>query len=121
MKTPKKTTVKNPSPALDFPSYREVKSVSEITKDFLTAERQKTKNQGENSYIDDVGIALNMLVTNYSNQSWDLNTVVQLTRSLDTPIEAIAPIYFSWCEELKKHKRLKTLLSVSSFPTYAFQ
>ena len=119
MKTKKQSTVKT-SPALDYPSFKPNKSIEEITTDFLNAERKAQKRNGENSYIEDFAIAVNLLCHSYQDRSFSVNDVIQATRHLDTPSSEIIPLFFAWSEELKKHKRLKTLLSISSFPTYAF-
>lgn len=124
MKTKTKTTVQNntsPAPEIAGLTARPMVSISQLTTEFLIAQKQKKKNQGENSYVDDVGIALKMLCANYTHQSWSLQDAASLLSHLDISVEEIAPIFNAWVKELQKHDRLKTLLSIYSFPTYAFQ
>ena len=118
--TTKKPAVKNPSPALDLASFKPNCSIEQITADFLDKERKAQKRNGENSYIEDFALAVNLLCHSYQDRSFSVNDVIASLRHLDTPIDIIIPLFFRWSEELKKHKRLKTLLSISSFPTYAF-
>ena len=122
MKTNKKQPSVNPEPVPAGLTSRQVKSLEDITTEFLLNEKQKKTNQGENSYVDDVGIALKMLCHSYQYQSWSLQDAASLLSHLDVSVADIAPIFNAWCDELQKHGRLQTLLSIyAAYPTYAFQ
>jgi hypothetical protein len=97
------------------------KSIESITAEFIAALKKKSKNQGENSYIDDLALSLNMIVHNYRDQTWSVNTAIELTRHLDTPVSALMPLFFEWVEELKKYKRVQQMLSVYNFHMWSFK
>lgn len=97
------------------------KSIESITAEFIAAQKKKAKNQGDNDYIDDLKISLDMIVANYKDKSWSLNTAIELTRYLDTPVEEIAPLFFEWVQELKKHKRVQQMLSAYNYHVWSFR
>jgi hypothetical protein len=111
-----KTTKKNTAP-MDFPSFRPVKPLEQITAEFIAKQKQGQKKDGENSVIPDFSLAIRMICSNYQGQSFNFNDVLALTRHLDTSAEDLIPLWHEWVDVMKAERRIK-VINIIGIPQY---
>ena len=110
MKTTKTTTA-------GLASFSPALTLAEITQNFIR-KQEKAKN-GSNDYLRDFCKIAEMISANY--RSFELNTFLQLSRSMDTPAAFLAAYFHDWVSELQSSGRLTCVHGAYDFPTYYFK
>jgi hypothetical protein len=103
-----------------YPSYVPAVSIEEITNQFLSKQKSKKKNDGENSVIPDFALSIRMICHNYQNQSFNFNNVLELTSHLGSNSEDLIPLWHDWVKAMQEHRRLK-VINIVGIPQYTFQ
>ena len=114
-----KSSKATPKTAANHPSFEPAKTVQEITDDFVKKQAKDWKFNGDNSYLNDFANVARMICSQY--RTWSVNDLLAMTRSLDTPAQAIMSLHNDWIEALKAHGRLTVVSGVYDFPQYTFR
>ncbi len=116
-KNMKKNIKKTPAPVIaGIPSFRPCKTLSEVTRDWFN--KAQAKASPENVFIQDFFTVATMLCQNY--KTFNFRDVIGLTRALDTPTAALAPMFNSWVDDLLVNDRV-TCLNLFGDPEYTFK
>jgi hypothetical protein len=119
-KTNKPTAVMNENMVAGQTSFVHPRTLEQITHDFIKKESEKDKKRdGENQYIADFSTVARFLIS--ENQQFSLNTFIELTRNVNTPISSLVPLFNGWLEALESKKRLATIRGCYDFPQYTFR
>ena len=118
MKT-KTTTTKTPQAPANHPSFEPAKTVQEITDDFVRKQAKDWKFSGDNNYLSDFANVARLICSQY--KTWSVNDLLAMTRSMDTPAQAIMSLHNDWIEALKAHGRLTVVNGVYDFPQFTFR
>lgn len=111
---PKANTVKP-----EYATFQPIKSLTEVTAEFVSKQEGRKKSSGDNSYLRDFLQVANFLTENM--KAFSFNDFLTLTRSLDTPASALAPLFHAWIAELDKSKRLIITSGAYDWQQYSFK
>ena len=121
-KTPRKTTKTSkaaPKAPANSPTHESCLSPLEITDAFVKKQAKDWKSSGDNNYLHDFANVARMICVNY--RTWSVNDLLAMTRSLDTPAQAIMALHNDWVAELKERGRLTSHASCYDFPQHTFR
>jgi hypothetical protein len=103
-----------PTPvATGLPSFKPCKSLADVTKDWFDAHKSK-----DEIITQDFFNIANLLSQNY--KTFEFRDVIALTRALDIPTAALAPLFDSWTKELEANNRVECL-NLFGEPSWTFK
>jgi hypothetical protein len=116
----KKTQSKNAAVPLDgLATFAPIKSLAEVTAEFVSKHEGRKKSSGNNDYLRDFLQVANFLTENL--KTFSFNDFLSLTRTLDTPASALAPLFHAWIAELEKSKRLTIVSGCYDWQQFTFK
>jgi len=99
-------------------SFQPIPTLQETTNSFIATQPKTKRNEGKNENLKDFLKIATMITQNYP--SFDLNTFLQLSRSLDLDASEVAGLFHDWVEQLIRDGRCRKVSGCYNFETYHF-
>jgi hypothetical protein len=99
-------------------SFQPIPTLQETTNTFISGQPKSRRSEGKNENLKDFLKIAAMITQNYP--SFDQNTVLQLSRSLDLDASEVITLFHDWAGQLVRDGRCRKVSGCYSWDTYHF-